>query len=41
MGVFSLGPGANESVYKPFKSKFSIPCSSVVFLDIVPTGFQS
>ena len=30
-----------ESVCKHFKKRFFIPCSSVVFLDIYPIGFQS
>ena len=30
-----------ESVYKPFKSKFIFSLSSIVFLDIIPIGFQS
>lgn len=29
------------SVHKPFKSEVFIPCSSIIFLDVFPTGFQS
>lgn len=39
--VFVLGPGTSESVHKPFKSEFSIPYSSIVFLDAIPIGVQS
>lgn len=38
--IFTLAPGLSESVYKPFKSKFSISYGFVVLLEISPIGFQ-
>lgn len=37
--AFELGPRVSKSVH--FKSSFSIPYSSIVFLDVIPIGFQS
>lgn len=39
-GVFILGPGARESVCKPFQD-VSVPYSTVVFLDIIPLVFKA
>lgn len=30
-----------ESPHEPFKTGFSVPYSSMVFLGIIPSGFQS
>lgn len=40
-GVLALDAGSRESLWKPFKSNFSIPYSSMVLLDITPVGSQS
>lgn len=40
-GVFALVSGLSESVHEPFKSGFSFPYSSIVFLGIFNVGFQS
>ena len=39
--VFALVLGLSEFDYRCIKREFSTPCSSTVFLDIVPTGFQT
>ena len=39
--VFALVLVSSESVHELFKSRFSVPCSSIVFLDIFFIGFQS
>lgn len=40
-GVFTLFFRAGEFAHKFFKCRFSVPYSSVDFLDIIPVGFQS
>lgn len=39
-GVFAVGPRVGESVFKPFKRRFSIPYSPLGFLHNF-VGFQS
>lgn len=39
--AFVLGPRLSESLCEPFKNELSFPYSSVVVLDILPTGFES